>query len=154
MLGLAEIPLLLGETILSPWLVLPVATLTMLFIGAHVLATQVAAMPAYRKRLRIVNGLVMMFVAAALAYALGIAPAVVDARANPVQARAFVAVWLVIIGLLGVVVAIAVMDAVGTAGSGVRNRLASQREFREKLAADAAARARAERAGSGDGPRG
>ena len=137
----------------SPWIVLPLAGLTMLLIGTHVMAVQVSAMHPVRKRLRIVNGLIMMFVAATLAFALGGVRLVSDPRQHPEQARVFVIVWGVIVGLLAIVVALAVADAIGTAGWGFVRHRALRKEFRSAQAAERAARS-ASRQSPGDAPRG
>ena len=152
----ADATLTLAQTMISPWIVLPLAGLTMLIVGAHVLAVQVSAMHPVRKRLRIANGLLMMFVAATLAYALGGVHLVADPRQHPEQARAFVIVWAVIVGLLAVVVALAVADAVGTAGWGWRKHRALRKEYRESLVANAPAHKTDTRdlTPPGDAPRG
>ena len=125
----------LGATMVSPWIILPLAGLTMLLIGAHVMSVQVSAMHRTRKRLRIANGLIMMFVVAALAYALGGVPLVTNAKDHPEQARAFVLVWMVIVALLSIVVVLAVIDAIGTAGWGLRTHQAMRRDYRASIAA-------------------
>ncbi len=151
----AHVALTLAETMISPWIVLPLAGLTMLLIGAHVLAVQISTMHPFRKRLRIANGLIMMFVAATLAYALGGVSLVADPRQHPEQARAFIIVWVVIVGLLAVVVALAVADAVGTTAWGWRKHRALRQEYRESLIADAAARAKGDTSHPpGEPPRG
>jgi purine-cytosine permease-like protein len=142
--------LTLAETLLSPWLVLPLTAAVLLAIGAHVMSVEAADMPAGRKRLRIVNGLVMMFVAAALGYALAVAPVVADPRSNPEQARSFVVVWLVIIALLTVVVAIAVADGLGALRAGHEQRRAIRGAMRDALA-PGATRERADRDSGGVG---
>jgi hypothetical protein len=140
----------------SPWIVLPLAGLTMLIIAAHVLSVQVSDMHRMRKRLRIANGLIMMFVTAALAYALGGVTLVTDPKLHPAQARTFIIVWVVIVALLTLVVALAIIDALGTAGWGLRTRHAMRKEFRAKLLASAAAKSAASTTppSGGDAPRG
>ncbi len=126
----------LAATMASPWIVLPLAGLTTLLIGSHVMSVQVSDMHAVRKRLRIANGLIMMFVAATLAYALGAVTLVTDPKLHPAQARAFIIVWVVIVALLSIVVALAIIDALGTAGWGLRTHQAMHRDFRAKLIAN------------------
>ncbi len=135
-----HMPMMLADTVLPPIVVLPLAFVTMLVVAAHVMSVQMSDMPLMRKRLRIANGLMMMFVAAALAYALGVANVVTDARANPGGARGFVIVWMVIVALLSIVVVLAVVDALSTLGMGYRQHRTLRREMREELARDAAAR--------------
>jgi hypothetical protein len=110
----------LADTILPAWIVLPLAAITLLVIAVHVLLVSVSSLALVHKRLRIANGVIMMFVASLLAYALGVAQTVGDPRSNPAQARAFVLVWLAIVGLLGIVVAIALFDALGSLRTGYR----------------------------------
>lgn len=140
-----------GTTMLPGWLVLPVAALTLLVVAAHVLAVQAGDMPLRRKRLRIANGLLMMFVTALLAYALGMAGVIQEPIAQPGEARRFVLVWMAIIGLVGIVVALAGADAIATIshGWGVRKHL--RQEMREKLGEDLVRRRMAQAAAKGAG---
>jgi len=126
--------LVLADSMVPGWIVLPLAGATMLFIALHVLAVQISPMDMLRKRLRISNGLIMMLVTAMLAYALGVADIVGNPRGEPAKARAFVLIWMAIVGLLGIVVAIAVADALGTAREALRQRRQMRHEMRERLA--------------------
>lgn len=128
--------LLAQSAILPAWLVLPVAAITMLVVAAHVLATHAGDMPLRRRRLRIVNGLLMLLVTALLAYALGIAGIVEEPAANPEQTRSFVAVWLAIVGLVGLIVALAAADAIATSAAIWSARREIRRQMREGLRAD------------------
>jgi hypothetical protein len=135
-----------STTILPGWLVLPAAAITMLVVATHVLATHASDLPLRRRRLRIANGLLMMVVTAMLAYALGIAAVVERPTAQPHDTRNFVIVWLMIVGLLGVVVSLAGADAVATVLHGWSIRRELRKEMRAKLGTDLASRRAAERA--------
>ncbi len=66
---------------LPPWVVLPLAGLTLLVTAAHVLALQTSDLPSRRRRLRTAAGVLMMLVTGLLAYALGLGAAVLGALA-------------------------------------------------------------------------
>lgn len=142
-----------GSTILPGWLVLPAATITLLVIAAHVVATGSAGeergLPVRRRRLRIANGLLMMFVTALLAYALGVAGVIEDPTARPDQTRRFVLVWMSIVGLVCLVVALACADALATVAHAWSVRRALRQELRHTLAGDLSA---ARSAGRKPGP--
>lgn len=122
-------------SLLSPWIVLPVVAAVMLFVAWHIVALHDAPMPPSRRRIRTASGLVMLLVAPLLAYALGVLT-----TANP---RTFVMVWLLIVGLLGVIIALAGLDVVNTA----RLHLRLKRSARRQLADDALDLARQRRQG-------
>jgi uncharacterized membrane protein len=128
--GHAVHTLALAQTTLPSWLVIPLAGALLLLTARHVLRVQVSEASAFRRRLRIVNGLMMMFTATLLAYALGIAQEVVDPRSHPAEARAYVLVWTLIVGLLSISVLIAAADALET----VRMAAQLRRELRSELA--------------------
>jgi hypothetical protein len=88
------------------WLVVPLAVLALLVIAAHVLALDKTEMPASRRRIRKVNGLLMMFTVPLVAYAFGVA--------SPSQARLFVMVWMIVAGLVFLVLMLAMLDIVNT----------------------------------------
>lgn len=133
-------PLLASTTILPGWVVLPVSVVVMLVVASHVLTTHASDLPLRRRRLRTVNGLLMMFVTALMAYALGVAAVIDDPTSRPQETRQFVIVWLAIVALVSVVVAIACVDALATVvhGWGVRKML--RREMRDGLRAEIAHR--------------
>lgn len=132
--------LLAASTILPGWVVLPVASITMLVVAAHVLATHAGDLPSRRRRLRTANGVLMMFVTALLAYALGVAGVVTEPKAEPEEARRFMLVWLSIVGLLGVVVTLAGADAIATVIHGLGVRRSLRAEMRDGLRSDLASR--------------
>jgi hypothetical protein len=112
--------------LLSPWLVIPVAALVLLFISAHVLSVQVTPMPPAQRRLRTASGMLMLLVAGLLAWGLSIGPAgLEDAGASPAgraAAQTAAIIWLVIVLLLGLIVLLAILDASQTLREAVRER--------------------------------
>ena len=135
----------LANSMAPAWGVLPVAGAMMILIGRHVMPTMSADMEPVRKRVRAACGVLMMWIVALIAYAIGIAEVVDEPRAHPGDARAFVLSWLAITGLLMIVVGLAVADVVATARSGVRARRDLRREMANRMAGGA---------GRGGNPRG
>ena len=108
--------------LLSPWFVIPLSICALLVIAAHVLTLDQAEMPASRKRIRRVNGLLMMFTVPLVAYAFGIA--------TPARPRVFVMVWMIVAGLVMLVLSLALLDVVNTWRVTRRQR----RELRKQIA--------------------
>lgn len=115
-------------SLLPAWFVLPLAGLTMLVVGVHVLSVQRSPMSTLRRRVRTLSGLTMMLIVALLAYALGVAEVVERPRSDPGAARAFVLVWFAIMLLLIVVVTLAGIDALATAREAMNARAQLRRE--------------------------
>ncbi len=116
------------STVVPAWVVVPTAAITMLVIAAHLTALQHSDVPPRRRRIRTSCGVLMMFLSALLAYAIGFAPSAPHPRLDVAGTRVFLVIWSLIIGLLLIVVVLATMDALYTAGTGVaaRRRLRSQ----------------------------
>ncbi len=125
--------LVLADSFLPAWAVVPVAGAAVLVLAAHVLAIQQAAMPVRRRRIRTANGLLMMLIASLLAYALGVAPVVRNPATNPEQASSFLIVWSAIMSLLTLVIAMAAMDVAFTARLALEGRRRVRDEFRRGL---------------------
>lgn len=89
------------------WGVIPLAALTMLVVAGHVLWLPSAQMPASRRRIRIVNGLLMLFTLPLAAYALGVADPASDKRG-------FVLAWMLVTGAVVVVLLVALVDLFNT----------------------------------------
>ncbi len=124
------------ESILPAWAVLLVAAPMMLFIAGHVVSVQRSAMPRTRRRLRMLNGVLMMLVCALLAYALGIADVPERPRVEPRASGIFVVVWAGIAGLVAVIVLLAVLDALLTASVGLRAHRALRDQAAGTIRAD------------------
>ncbi|HMN40764.1 MAG TPA: hypothetical protein PKE29_07935 [Phycisphaerales bacterium] len=131
----AGIAITAASTILPGWVVIPIAGVVLVVTARHVLRVETSGLDPVRRRVRIANGLLMMLVTTLLAYALGLAPEVKDAASHPGEAKAFIAVWVGILGLLGVVVVLAVIDAVGTVRAGMRMRRQLRGETRRMMGA-------------------
>jgi hypothetical protein len=92
---------------LSPWIILPLALACMLIVSAHVTITQTSEAPPSRKRVRMANGWVMLLTLPLLAAGVSlIAP-----ERDP---RLFVLTWTTVVFLVGLSVALAVIDAINT----------------------------------------
>lgn len=94
------------DAIIPFWVAAPPAILTMLILAGHVMALQQAEMPEKRRRIRTANGVVMLFTTPLIAFAMSIA--------SPSDPKTFVLVWMAIVGLLGIVILLACLDALLT----------------------------------------
>lgn len=97
----------LAAGLVPMWAVMPLAALTMLVVAGHVLWLPHAHMPASRRRIRIVNGLLMLFTLPLAAYAMGIADPTSDERG-------FVLSWMFVSGAVTMVLLIAIADLINT----------------------------------------
>ena len=111
-----------------PWAVFPMALMTMVILAAHLAGLARAEMPESRRRIRRINGWLMMFLVIALACAAGL----------PATHRTFVMLWLIVAGLTGLVLIIAWMDALNTLRLHRRARAHLQRHMRDLIARRAA----------------
>jgi hypothetical protein len=111
----------MGGPLAPAWLVIPLAILALLVIAGHVLALEKAEMPASRKRIRKINGILMMFTTPLAAYAFAVA--------TPARARLFVMVWMVVAGLVTLVLLLALLDVANT----WRVTWTERREMRRQL---------------------
>lgn len=125
--------LLIASSLLPAWIVVPIAAAAVLVLAAHVLAIQHTPMPPRRLRIRTANGLLMMLVASLLAYALGVAPTVVNPTTNPNAARDFLIVWSSIMSLLTMVIGLAALDVAHTARLALTTRRKLREEFRAQI---------------------
>ncbi|MGH7131114.1 MAG: hypothetical protein ACREJO_04120 [Phycisphaerales bacterium] len=111
------------------WVVAPVCALAMLATAAHVWAVQRAEMPASRRRIRTVTGLVLLV----MWPLLGIALSGVDTA----DRRRFVLVWMVVMGLVVMAIALAVLDMLNSARLAVREKRELMKAMREELKKEA-----------------
>lgn len=121
-----------GGPIVDGWVTIPVCALAMLATAAHVWAVQRVEMPASRRRIRTVTGLVLLVMWPLLAIAMS----GVDAS----DRRRFVLVWMVVIGLLVMAIALAVLDMLNSARLAVRAKQELMRAVREELRKEAETR--------------
>ncbi|MBI1189697.1 MAG: hypothetical protein GC200_03325 [Tepidisphaera sp.] len=97
----------LAAGLVPSWAVFPLAVLAMLVVAGHVLWLPRAEMPASRRRIRIANGLLMLFALPLAAYALGIADPSNDKRG-------FVMAWMLVSGMVTIVLLVALVDLANT----------------------------------------
>jgi hypothetical protein len=113
------------------WLVLPIAAVALILQAGYLIAIKDASpeqMPPSRKRIRIATGWLSMFVIPLAAYGFGLA--------SPSDAGTFTIVWLLVIGLVGTIVFLAVLDAMNTMRIHRSDGDRIHRELREKLRKD------------------
>lgn len=107
--------------LVSGWVVYPLAALTMTVIAAHGAGLSGAAMPESRRKIRRINGMLMLVATAVLAYAFG--------GAGSDRPGEFVVVWMASILLLGIIVLVAFVDILNTA----RLHRVERRELRRQI---------------------
>jgi len=115
------VTLLAADPILPAWLVLPMAALTLVVIGIHLQWMQGARMPESRRRIRTASNLVSMGAVPLIAGGFGIV--------NPDDHRLFVLIWLAIVGLLGIIVLLAMVDVLNN----FRIHAAERRQMRSQI---------------------
>jgi len=115
-------------TIAPAWLVMPFAGLTLLVLAGHVLALGRGPMPASRRRIRTVNGVLMMATTPLVAYGF--------AMATPDLPRTFVMVWTLSSAMVFLVLTLAGLDVMNTLRLNHRERRRLRtlmRESRRKM---------------------
>lgn len=138
---LSGMMLVLASTVLPWWLVFPAAAVTLFVIAWHVHRVHASGLTPRRKRLRVVSGVLMMFTAAMLAYALGVVNMDVDPRANPDRATGVLLVWTTIIGMLAIIMGLAIVDALATTRGAVREHIVNRAAMRQAIEKDLEKRA-------------
>lgn len=112
-----------------PWLVLPMAVVSVLLVLVHLSLLHDPAvrdsMPISRQRLRTAGGVITLFTIVVLAYSFGIV--------TPADPRAFAMAWLASIGLLGMVVMVATLDAANSLRLHLRECVRQRRHRRDEL---------------------
>lgn len=121
------VPVTLAAGSLAPaWLVLPLAAVALLATAAHIIVLREApagAIPESRRRVRIATGWVIMVAIPLTAYGFGIA--------DPDRPGVFMMVWTAVIGLIGAILLLAMLDAANT----VRLHRAERRRLVNELKA-------------------
>ncbi len=130
----------LADAILPAWLVLPIGALTMIIIAGHVTAIQSVEMPLRRRRIRTVNGVLMIFTTALIAVAVSLTDSGREVLAQPEQARRFVLLWGMITSFVGLMIMLAALDSLTTLQLHAEKRRAVRAKFRESLEQAVAAR--------------
>jgi len=94
-----------GVPLVTPWAVIPLAVLAMLFLAGHIMNLQRdKEMPDSRRRIRLANAWLMMFMSPIAAMAFSIV--------TPGQSREFVVLMTLVVGMLGLIVSLACADAI------------------------------------------
>lgn len=124
---------ILAASVLPAWIALPLGGFTMVVIAAHLISLQSTQMSSRRKRIRHINGVLMMIVTALMTYALGGAEVVTSPAADPRAAGVFLKVWLAIVGLLLLVMGLAVLDVGHTAREALEARGKLRKSLRSQL---------------------
>lgn len=107
------------------WVVLPLALVALLVVGAHwILLGRASGVPVVRRSLRSANGLVMMLAIPVLAYGFGIV--------SPSNGRAFALTWILATGLLALVLILASADLLYTAHLARKEYAELRRDLNEK----------------------
>lgn len=92
--------------LLPVWVVLPVAAFMLLVVALHLMLLLKSDMPASRRRIRTLNGWIMLFLVPIGAAAFGIV--------TPSDPRLFVLIWIVVILMLVLLIGLAMLDMVNT----------------------------------------
>lgn len=95
-----------NSPLLPAWVVLPVAVFMLLAVAVHLLLLLKSDMPASRKRIRTLNGWIMLFLVPIGASAFGIV--------SPATPRLFVFTWSVVVLLLFLLIVLSILDMANT----------------------------------------
>lgn len=117
--------------IVSAWLVVPTATVLLIAVSAHALSMRSGEMPESRRRIRMVNAWLMLAAVPLTSYALCLL--------DPKDTRWFVLTWAAVIGLIGIVIAVAVVDMLNTARLATLARRDLRTDLRARLSSRLAA---------------
>lgn len=104
--------------ILNAWIGVPLGVVTLMLVAAHVALLSRVEMPESRRRIRRVNGWIMLATIPVAVYAFCIA--------SPAAPRSFALSWMAVLGLVAIVLMLACMDILNT----LRLHRAEQREIR------------------------
>lgn len=132
--------LIAAGPMVSPWIGIPLAAVGMVLAAGYTLGIQRDNVPRARRKVRTALGLLHIFMLAALAYGVSIAT-IEDKKTT-------VIVWLLVIGLVGVSVMLAIVDAAVTLKLALRERREEAKRSAEELARSVL-EARRERGGPG-----
>jgi hypothetical protein len=141
------VSVLAAGPLVTPWIAIPLAAVAMVLYAGHTLAMQRADIPQARRKVRSALNVLSMFVVAGVAYGSSVA--------DTANRKAFVLCWLLVVGLVGVSLVLALVDVIITVKLTVRERREEARRAAEELAASvlrARAGGGAASAGSPQGP--
>lgn len=103
------------------WLAITAAIITLLALAFHMTSLRRGRIPSSRRRIRTVNGWLMLVAIPVIAYAFGVAV--------PSQTRMYVLVWTACIGLLTIIVVISLIDVMNNIRLYRRSVVALRRDF-------------------------
>ena len=128
------------------WAVVPPCAMLMLFLAGYVLALREADVPESRRRIRTMGCVTMMLTQPLIVYLFAIA--------TPANARTFMLTWALLIGLLGILVVLALVDVLNNVRISANARSAFRSELRslEEDVRRAMAERQAETKGEESGP--
>lgn len=109
-------------TLAPTWVVIPLAFVTLLVVGSHVLATSRAAIPASRRRIRVANGVIMLATIPLATHGLAFAP---------LDRPSSLLLWTLIAGLVTIVLLLACLDIVNSMRLGVIERRLLRRHLHQ-----------------------
>ena len=115
--------------VVTPWIVFPLAAVTLLIVAAHILALRESApgrMPESRRRIRVLTGWVTLATVPMLACGFGFVP--------PSDASLFATLWIANIVMLATIIALALLDACNTVRLARRANKDIRRQMRRALA--------------------
>lgn len=112
------------------WVVFPLAGFTLVVVMWHIAGVVRADLEPSRRRIRLANGGVMLALVPLIAYAFGVA--------TTSEPRWFAMSWLLVMGLLGLMIVLAIMDSANTARLHTAERIELRRQTREALRVAAA----------------
>jgi hypothetical protein len=121
------------------WVVFPLAGFTLVVVMWHISGLVRADLEPSRRRIRLANGGVMLALVPLIAFAFGVA--------TTSEPRWFAMSWLAVMGLLGLMIVLAIMDSANTARMHAAERLELRRQTREALRIAAASVREPERKG-------
>lgn len=121
----------LADTMVSPWIAIPIAAVGMVMIAGYTLGIQRDDVPPARRRLRTASGVLHIFIIALIAYGTSIAQAT---GATADQKKLFVLTWMLVVGLVALAIALALADVIVNVRIHVRERRRYAKESAEKLA--------------------
>lgn len=107
------------------WVVFPLAGFTLVVVVWHIAGIIRADLEPSRRRIRLANGGVMLALVPLIAYAFGVAT-----TGSP---RWFAMSWLAVMGLLGLMIVLAIMDSANTARLHASEQLELRKQTRAAL---------------------
>lgn len=114
------------SALLPWWFVIPLAALAVVVLTIHLLVLNAAVMDPRRRRIRMANNLLMIFLTPLIAYGFAVVPVS--------NARAFMIIWTLVPGLLLIVVMLALADALHSLRLHRQARRNLRARFRQGLA--------------------